>query len=269
MLETTATAVLALHAAGNVTLSERGLAFLLRRKDRTGIWMTTQATSVVLDALVALAPAARGGSTTFDVVVDGVNVTTVESPTPAAPLTVDLTGRIGPGRHHVEIRRDGAREAAVAALGATYYARWEPDSLSRDGSARSEAAGLRFAVTRDRTRASATDPIECAVEVARSSLGGMLLAEIGLPPGADVDRSSLERAAADQGASLSGYDVLPDRVVLYLWSWSGAATVRFTFRPRYAMSALAAPSTLTDYYDPDTRIALAPPRFEITGRADR
>jgi hypothetical protein len=39
---------------------------------------------------------------------------------------------------------------------------------------------------------------------------GMLLAEIGLPPGAAVDRSSLERAMKASGGDINQYDVLPD-----------------------------------------------------------
>src|SRR5574341_1286003 len=42
----------------------------------------------------------------------------------------------------------------------------------------------------------------------------MMLAEIGLPPGADVDRASLEQAVKESGWDLNHYDVLPDRVVV-------------------------------------------------------
>ena len=93
----------------------------------------------------------------------------------------------------------------------------------------------------------------------------MLLAEVGLPPGSDVDVASLDRAVQESGWRLNGYDVLPDRVVLYVWpAWNAQPThVRFAFRPRFGMSALAAPAKLTDYYDPDVHVALAPPRFEI------
>jgi hypothetical protein len=45
----------------------------------------------------------------------------------------------------------------------------------------------------------------------------MMLAEVGLPPGADVDRSSLDSAVADSGRDLQSYEVHPDRVAFYLW----------------------------------------------------
>lgn len=54
--------------------------------------------------------------------------------------------------------------------------------------------------------------IECRVRAERIGFRGygMMLGEVGLPPGADVDRESLEHVL--QGNySLYRYDVLPDR----------------------------------------------------------
>ncbi|MCA1619100.1 MAG: hypothetical protein LC795_07270 [Acidobacteria bacterium] len=91
----------------------------------------------------------------------------------------------------------------------------------------------------------------------------MLLGEVGLPPGADVDRASLERALEESGGAFSRYDVLPDRVVVYLWPHTGAARVRFKFRPRYRLNALTAPSQLYDYYNPEARVVVQPTRFVV------
>jgi hypothetical protein len=91
----------------------------------------------------------------------------------------------------------------------------------------------------------------------------MLLGEVGLPPGADVDRASLERALRESGGAFSRYDVLPDRVVVYLWPYTGAARVSFKFRPRYRLNALTAPSQLYDYYNPEARVVVRPTRFVV------
>ena len=106
----------------------------------------------------------------------------------------------------------------------------------------------------------------CSVEDERVGARGygMLLGEVGLPPGADVDRASLERAMEESGWTFSRYDVLPDRVVVYFWPRPGAATrVRFKFRPRYRLNALTAPSQLYDYYNPEARSVVRPTRFVI------
>lgn len=65
------------------------------------------------------------------------------------------------------------------------------------------------------------DEVVCRVEASRVANSGrygrgMMLTEIGLPPGTDVDRASLENAVRDNGYSVNQYDVLPDRLVVYL-----------------------------------------------------
>jgi hypothetical protein len=91
----------------------------------------------------------------------------------------------------------------------------------------------------------------------------MLLAEIGLPPGADVDRESLEKAMKESGWGLKQYDVLPDRLVVYLWPSGGTTQFEFKFRPRFGLTAKTAPSLLYDYYNPDAMVDLAPTRFVV------
>jgi hypothetical protein len=91
----------------------------------------------------------------------------------------------------------------------------------------------------------------------------MMIAEIGLPPGADVDRQSLDAAVEASGGTLNHYDILPDRIVAYLWPQAGGTTFHFRFRPRFAMNAKSAPSLLYDYYNPDARVAVTPTIFRV------
>ena len=89
----------------------------------------------------------------------------------------------------------------------------------------------------------------------------MLLAEIGLPPGADVDRSSLETALKDW--SVMQYDVLPDRIVLYLWPSAGGVDFDIRFRTRFGLAAKTAPSVIYDYYNPESRVVVPPVKFRV------
>jgi uncharacterized protein YfaS (alpha-2-macroglobulin family) len=90
----------------------------------------------------------------------------------------------------------------------------------------------------------------------------MLLAEVGLPPGADVDRASLAKLLDTW--VITRYELEPDRIVFYLWSWKAEGS-RFNFRftPRYAVHAKAAPATLFDYYNPDLKAVIAPQTFQV------
>jgi hypothetical protein len=91
----------------------------------------------------------------------------------------------------------------------------------------------------------------------------MMIAEIGLPPGADVDRRVLDDVVNNSGWTVSHYDILPDRLVLYLWPNAGGTKLTFKFRPRYGLKARTAPSVLYDYYNPEALVALPPADFNV------
>ncbi len=89
----------------------------------------------------------------------------------------------------------------------------------------------------------------------------MMLAEVGLPPGAEVDRASMEKAESAPG--VFGYEIQPDRVVFYLWPTAGGTTFSFDFRMRYRVEAMTAASTVYDYYNPEANATVAPVRFSV------
>jgi A-macroglobulin receptor len=88
-----------------------------------------------------------------------------------------------------------------------------------------------------------------------------MLAEVGLPPGAEVERASLE-AAKESGEGMSSYEVLPDRVEFYIWPTAGGSKFEFAFRVRYGMESWSAPSSFYDYYNPEAA-AVMPVKFSI------
>jgi uncharacterized protein YfaS (alpha-2-macroglobulin family) len=89
----------------------------------------------------------------------------------------------------------------------------------------------------------------------------MMLAEVGLPPGAEVDRASLEEAETSLG--VSGYEIRPDRVVFYLWPVAAGTSFGFDFRMRYRIEAMSSPSLVYDYYNPNANAAVAPVLFGV------
>ena len=117
----------------------------------------------------------------------------------------------------------------------------------------------------DHDSAVAGDTVNCAVNAERIGFRGYgrMLAEVGLPPGAEVDRATLEKAMLDSGWAINGYNILPDRVVLYLWPRAGGVKFSFAFKFRYGMKAVSASSILYDYYDPEARAEVAPTRFSV------
>jgi uncharacterized protein YfaS (alpha-2-macroglobulin family) len=285
-IETTALAVNALKRDGetgrrrdgarNSDLVDRGLLFLLRNKDRYGVWLSTQATINVLDTLISLNEgdvAVSGAPGAAEIVVNGKRASSVAMPPGGQlsdPMTVDLSSLLSRGDNRVEIRRSGNTTRASAQLVETHYELWAQDAPQRRENFRlRNSSALRLAVNYDKLEAKVGEEIVCNVTAERIGHNGygqgfgMMLAEIGLPPGADVDRESLERAAGESGWSLSHYDVLPDRVIVYLWPRAGGLKFSFKFKPRYGVKAQTAPSALYDYYNPEARVVIAPSRVVV------
>lgn len=259
------------RAATFVQLIDRGLLFLLRQQDRYGVWYSTQATVNTLDALITLLANDSPDSTEgrrAQVFVNGKLATTLELPPGNqlnTPLIADISQFVSPGSNRIEIRREANAARASVQVVQTFYVPWSKPKMAHHAAEEDSARSLRLDVSYDREAARAGEEITCRVKAERTGHSGygMLLAEIGLPPGADVDRASLERAMKDSGWSLSQYDILPDRLIVYLWPQAGATNFSFKFRPRLGLTAQSAPSLLYDYYNPEARVVVAPTKFTI------
>jgi hypothetical protein len=264
-IETTALAVKALAGAEDAsdrTLARQGLLYLLANRDRFGVWWSGQATVNVLDALVS-ALGTRPTATDGDVLtveVNGEDSREVALPgdsRDAAPRHVDVTPLLVPGPNRITLRRRSGGGKLSAQLIATYFTPWPQHRTPRPGP-------LRLDIHYDRAEVRRGEEMRVRVRAERTDGGyGMLLAEIGLPPGVDVDRESLERAVNRSGHTFSRYEVRPDRVVAYLWARAGGTSFDFVVRPRLAMRAQSAASLLYDLYNPESAVVVPPRRFDV------
>lgn len=273
-VETTALAVRALAARrddlppADADLTGRALAYLFRQKDEHGVWHSTQATVNVLDALTAFSGSSgvRPEGFAAEIYVNGrhaTNVALLDEAATGAPVRIDLTPHlVAQGRNRVEVRRASSASEATAQLVSTFYVPWDSPSASPARPRAANAPTLK--VSFDRTEAEAGQSVSCQVEASRGAGFGMLLAEVGLPPGAEVDRATLERARAEAGSGLDRYEVRPDRLVFYLKPGPDRrARLAFAFKPRYALRARTAPSQVYDYYNPEARAVVPPARFVV------
>ena len=274
-METTALAVEALamlqtlgHDPAEDTQVNRGLQYLLTHKDRYCTWFSTQATQNVIEALIAALPPATDGAAenSATILVNGTKLASVQIPKPGevtGPKVIEIGKGLAPGGNKIEIQRSGESGAMQANAITTYYLPWGQSQTTQDENLKSgDTSSLRLKVNFDRRQANIGEAVVCRIEAERIGFRGygMMMAEIGLPPGAEVDRESLEKA---RGTGIDGYEVQPDRVVFYLWPKAGGAAFNFSFRPRFAIDALSAPSTLYDYYNPEANATVLPVRFAV------
>lgn len=256
----------------NDNLISRGTLFLLKNKDRYGVWYSTQTTINVLDAFLAsLAETAQkqtAPNQNIEIYLNGETLQNISvSPDQITPVILDLSDKLNPSANNLEIKVP-ANSSVMAQAVASHYIDWrnaEIDGGDRESAANtSESRQIRLEYKCDRQRAEIMQEVSCSVETERVGFRGygMLLAEIGIPPGADVSRESLQ-AALESDWSLSRYDVLPDRIILYMWSKAGGTKFNFKFRPRYGINAQTPASVVYDYYNEEAKATIAPLKFQV------
>ncbi len=267
-VETTALAAQFLaRLQGNDTerteLLSRAILFLFRNKDRHGVWYSTQTTVNVLDTFLAvMAKAEMPNQSEMTVRLNGEEVSKQIVPADRLePIIVDVTRKLTTGANVIEI----AGEAGIPLMAnvvAGHYIDWN-DSVSANRNV-NDSRAVELDVNCDKTTAAIMDEITCAVRAERVGFQGygMLLAEIGTPPGADVSREALKEAM-ETDRSFSRYDVLPDRVVVYMWARAGGTKFNLKFRPRYGINAQTPASAVYDYYNPEARAVKEPIRFVV------
>jgi len=275
-LETTALAVKALSELQTKRpeqdvpdMISRGLQYLLTHKDRYAMWYSTQATQNVLEAMIAALPPAAEGAAAAEAVlkINSRVLRSVALPNPqdvVGPVTIPLANDLTKGTNKIEFARSGNAGAINASVVTSYYIPWtESEAIAKEAFKTGENRALRFKVLYDRNELRLGDTVHCTVEAERVGFRGygMMLAEVGLPPGAEVDRSSLEKAEASPG--VVGYEIQPDKVVFYLWPAAGGTTFAFDFRMRYRIAAMTAPAVVYDYYNPEANATVAPVRFTV------
>jgi hypothetical protein len=63
--------------------------------------------------------------------------------------------------------------------------------------------------------------------------------------------------------SLYRYDVLPDRLIVYLWPQAGGTQFQFKFRTQFGIQAQTPASILYDYYNPEAKALVKPTTFLV------
>jgi A-macroglobulin receptor binding domain len=232
------------------------------------MWYSGQATVDVLSALLKGidSSASRNPDGRLAAAVNGKAVPLDGGwfPTSDAPAIVDISELIQRGDNTIVVEKGSALSSASIQAVAQYYIPWTGGAVT-EATRPGDSDALRLAVRFDKTEARAGEDVRCSIDAERiGSRGwGMMIAEIGLPPGADVDRRVLDDVVNNSGWTVSHCDILPDRLVLYLWPNAGGTKLTFEFRPRYGLKARTAPSVLYDYYNPDALVALPPADFII------
>jgi hypothetical protein len=240
-VETAGLAVQALVATGvSPERMAKGIELLVSSR-RDGDWGSTQATVQALRALTSASEGGHAGERIHVVFRAGgitrdLDVVLGGGVTP----TIDVTDLLGSGAIEVETK---SHLSLVLQAVERHYEKWIPEAPS----------ALSMEVTHP-DRCSVGRPARVAARV-RGAAARMVIAEVGLAPGASPRVESLEKLVA--GRQVTRYEVRPDRVVFYLSEVEREARLEFDVVPRLQAEACVRPGCVYEFYDPD-RVALVP-----------
>ena len=242
----------------------RGFLFLLHGRDQSGMWYSTQSTLQAMRAMTDVQMVLGGfGSQggTIEVRSNGRSVKTVNMPAGSKimdPIIVDLSSSLSPGDNQISLVPSEGMQNAIVLASSIHWIPWEKSQVR-------PSPELRLSIQFDKLTAHAGELVRCSVKAERVGFRGygMMLSEIGLPPGAEVDRASLEPIIEDESLGVARYEVLPDRLIFYLWPTAGGSSFDFYLSIRSPMNAKSAPSLLYDYYNPEAVSELPPFRWIV------
>ena len=261
-VETTALVALALMQAAAFPSDVQGaLEFLIASKDPQGNWgYSTQATVLTLKALIAsLSSGSPNTAATVKVKLGGELVAerTFDALNADVLWQVELADRLGEGDADVTLEYSGVGNLMWQLTGA-YYLPWTDVEPEVTGP-------LAIDVQYDKTTLATNDTVTVSVSVTNSDpeQTGMMMAEMGLPPGFDLDPALLD-AVVGQGV-VAKYELRPLRLVVYLEPVKPGAPAVFQYglRARYPLEATAPKSEAYLYYNKAITAEAGPVALEV------
>ena len=248
-IETTATATLALLAAGREPAVTRGaLAWLIESKDAVGAWHSTQATVLALKALVAGTGRPLGGDVErrIEMELDGKAIQTFVIPADESDVMRQFVlSDLAPGRHRI-VLTDSSGTAPGYQIAFRHHV---PDHQD-------ETPGpLSIDIQYDRTELATGDQVTATATVVNHSpsTAPMVIVDLPIPAGFAVESDDLDAMVAS--GKIAKYQLTPRSAILYLRGLRPSQSLELRYRLRATMpvKVRTPPGVTYLYYDPDTR----------------
>lgn len=251
-VEVTALAILSLIRVGQrADLVGDALSWIAKQKDAHGTWGSTQATILSLKALIEGTSMATTMSETrrVEILVDGMMVRELEIPPEQAEVVqmVNLTDPLTDGDRHVL----QVRQSSDQAIGCVLTLRHHIDDLEKNR----EETALAIDVDYNKNRLQLDEmlTVDVTVENRMESAAPMVMLDLPIPAGFDVERSDWD--AAVEAGVIGKYEVTARQIVVYLRQLAPGTPVKL----RYRLRALAPvklsvpPGHVYEYYAPERR----------------
>ncbi len=244
-IEATGLAAYALVKSGKFSdIATRALTYLIRSKNASGMWHTTQGTVICLRALVA----ALGGMTEdidarVIVTMNGKEIKRLKVNKENADLMhqIDLNEGLKQ-KNRIEIALEG-KGNFLYEICQSYYLPWKIVP-------RPQIPGFEIAVDYDRTELRINDLVKVDVQIKlrRQGTAQLVMVDLGIPPGFEVQTPDLDELV---GKKIQKYTITPRQLIIYLDKVSSNKPVKFAYhlRAKYPIRAKVSSSRVYEYYN--------------------
>ncbi len=264
-LEASGMAAIAFIKSGRYPqVATRVLNYFIAQKDANGTWHSTNATTLILRALLL----AQKGATVAKV---DANVAVLVNDKQAANFKItqadaDILRQVDcqqwtqEGDNKVEIRFEGEGTMLYQII-SRYYLPWEQLRPPTEGI-------LDISVDYDRTELAQDDIVTANVTVRNNTPGttSMIIVDVGIPPGFDVQTGDLAELVGSK--VIDKFTMTGRQIIVYLEKLDPKQTVEFGYRlkAKFPIKAKTPKSTVYEYYNPDNRADAQPIQIEVVGR---
>uniref|UniRef100_A0A7C4TD91 Alpha-2-macroglobulin n=1 Tax=candidate division WOR-3 bacterium TaxID=2052148 RepID=A0A7C4TD91_UNCW3 len=256
-IEASGLATYALVKSGKFTdKTTKALTYLIRSKDPSGMWWTTQGTIIALRALVG----ALGGITediNAKVLVfhnkEKIKEIKIDRNNADVMQQVELNENLK-DENEIEIRMEG-EGSFLYEITSAYYIPWK--DLPRP-----PMPLFAIDLNYDRKTLSINDlvTVDVSIKLLKKGTGQMVMIDLGIPPGFEVQTPTLDD---DVGKVIQKYSLTPRQIIIYIESISSEKPIQFAYqlKAKYPVRAKVQSSRVYEYYNTDKE-AIAEP-FEI------
>ena len=262
-IETTALAALALmHAERSHDTVSRILTYLIESKDARGTWHSTQATILAMKALLlSMKNATQQTDAEVTVLVNGAEADTFALTPENSDVMrlLDLQEHTIKGDNTVEIQFDGDGSALYQIVG-RFYLPWagkQPLDLPEP---------MSITVSYDKSELVKDDILTANVVVTnnRPERANMVIVDLGVPPGFEVEAGDLAQLVSDN--VISRFNLTGRQIIVYLDHVDQGQPVELTYRlkAKFPVKAKTPKSSVYEYYNPDVRDEAQPEELTVT-----
>jgi uncharacterized protein YfaS (alpha-2-macroglobulin family) len=268
-LETTALATQALVRSGShreVALA--ALRYLTRSKDSFGTWQSTQATILSLKAfLTALDLQSAPPEAAVSVALNSGPAQSIRLTPDNADVVHILTfdDGITPGENAIRLQVSGQNiENLMYQVTASAYTAWSDTPVDPN-------QPIDINIAYDRTELSVGDELQASVNLTLKNPPPVQwgIVELGVPPGFDVVSEDLDTLVAQSTGLVTKvrrYELTGSHIVLYLENLDYKISFSYRLRAKVPLKAQTSPSTVYDYYNPETSGSQGPALVSVVAR---